>query len=241
MMRINNLTYVKALWALWKLLYESNINTNDPYWQSASSSMELHWCLCSKNIISKHKTFIPESLKTKTKHRSTNNGYFFVIVVVQSLSGVRLFGTPWTPAYQASLSFTTSQSLHRLMLLSRWCHPTISSSVTFFSSCFQFFPASGSFLMSQLFKSDGQGTGTSALASDFPMNIQDWFSLGLTALISLQSKELSKISSNTTVQKHQSFGTQPSLWFNSQSIHDYWTNHGFEYMDICWQSNVSAF
>ena len=117
MMRINNLTYVKALWALWKLLYESNINTNDPYWQSASSSMELHWCLCSKNIISKHKTFIPESLKTKTKHRSTNNGYFFVIVVVQSLSGVRLFGTPWTPAYQASLSFTTSQSLHRLMLI----------------------------------------------------------------------------------------------------------------------------
>ena len=116
MMRINNLTYVKALWALWKLLYESNINTNDPYWQSASFSTELHWCLCSKNIISKHKTFILESFK-KPIHRITSNGFFFVIVVVQSLSGVRLFGTPWTAAHQASLSFTTSQSLLRLMFI----------------------------------------------------------------------------------------------------------------------------
>ena len=212
MMRINNLTYVKALWALWKLLYESNINTNDPYWQSASSSMELHWCLCSKNIISKHKTFIPESLKTKTKHRSTNNGYFFVIVVVQSLSGVRLFGTPWTPAYQASLSFTTSQSLHRLMLLSRWCHPTISSSVTFFSSCHHSFPVSGSFWMSQLFTSGSQSIWASASVPS--MNCQGWFPLGLTALISLQSKELSRVFFSTTVSKHQ-FCAKPSLWSNS--------------------------
>ena len=96
--------------------------------------------------------------------------------------------------------------------LSQWCHPTISSSVVPFSSCLQSFPASGSFLVSQLFASGGQGTGASASASVLPMNIQDWFLLGLTGLILLQSKGLSRVFSNTTVQKHQFFSTQPSLW-----------------------------
>ena len=99
--------------------------------------------------------------------------------------------------------------------LSRWCHPTISSSVVPFSSCLQSFPASGSFLASQLFASGGQGTGASASASVFPMNIQDWFLLGLTGLILLQSKGLWRVFSNTTVQKHHFFGTQLSLWSNS--------------------------
>ena len=93
----------------------------------------------------------------------------------------------------------------------RWRHPTISSSVVPFSSCLQSFPASGSFLMSQLFISGGQSTGASALASVLPMNIQDWFPLELAGLISLQSKGLSRVFSNTTVQKHQFFDTQPSL------------------------------
>ena len=93
--------------------------------------------------------------------------------------------------------------------LSRWCHPTISSSVALFSSCPQSFPASGSFVMSQLFTSDGQSIRASA--SVLLMNIQDWLPLGLTDWISLQSKELSRVFSNTTVQKHQFFGTQPSL------------------------------
>ena len=84
----------------------------------------------------------------------------------------------------------------------------LSSSVTLFSSCLQFFPASGPFLMSQFFASGGQSIGT--LASVLPMNIQGWFPLGLTSLISLQSKELSRVFSNTTVQKHQYFSTQPS-------------------------------
>ena len=95
--------------------------------------------------------------------------------------------------------------------LSRWCHPTISSSVIPFSSRPQSFPASGSFPMSQLFTSGGQRTRVSASASVFPMNIQDWFSLGWTGWISLQSKGLSRVFSNTTVQKHQFFGTQLSL------------------------------
>ena len=94
---------------------------------------------------------------------------------------------------------------------SRGYHPTISSSVIPFSSCLQFFPASGSFPMSQLFKSGGQSIG--ALASILPINIQCWFPLGLTGLI-LQSKGLSRIFSNITVWKHQFFGTRPSLWSN---------------------------
>jgi len=98
--------------------------------------------------------------------------------------------------------------------LSLWCHPTISSSVGSFS-CLQSFPASGSFLMRQLFRSDSQSTGASASASVLPMNIWDWFPLGLTGLISLQSKGLSRVFSNTTVQKHRFFGAHPCLWSNS--------------------------
>ena len=95
--------------------------------------------------------------------------------------------------------------------LSQWCHPTISSFVIPFSFCFQSFPASGSFPMSQVFPSGGQSIGVLASASVLSMNIQDWFPLGRTGLISLHSKGLSRVFSNTTVQKHQFFGTQLSL------------------------------
>ena len=98
---------------------------------------------------------------------------------------------------------------------SQWCHPAISSSVIPFSSCLQSLPASGSFPMSQFFASGGQSIGASASASVLTMNIQDSFLLGLTGLISLQSKELSRVFSNTTVQKHQFLSTQPSSWSNS--------------------------
>ena len=94
--------------------------------------------------------------------------------------------------------------------LSQWCHPTISSSVVPFS-CPQSFPASGSFQMSQFFTSGGQSIGVSASASVLPMNIQDWFPLGWTGWISLLSKALSRVFSNTTVQKHQFFSAQLSL------------------------------
>ena len=99
--------------------------------------------------------------------------------------------------------------------LSRWCHPTISSSVVPFSSCLQSFPASGSFPMNQFFASGSQSSGASASASVLPMNIQDWFPLGWTGWISLQSKGLSRVFSNITAQKHQFLGTQLSLWSNS--------------------------
>ena len=95
--------------------------------------------------------------------------------------------------------------------LSQWCHPTISSSVIPFSSCLQSFPTSGSFQMSQLFSSGGQSIGVSSSISVLPMNTQDWSPLGWTGWISLQSKGLSRVFSNTTVQKHQFFSAQLSL------------------------------
>ena len=99
--------------------------------------------------------------------------------------------------------------------LSLWCHPTILSSIVPFSSCPQFSPASGSFPVSRLFASGGQNIGASASASVLLMNIQDWSPLGWTGWISLQSKGLSRVFSNTIVQKHQFFSPQPSLWSNS--------------------------
>ena len=115
--------------------------------------------------------------------------------------------------------------------LSRWCHPTISSSVVPFSSYLQSFPASGSFPVSQFFTTGGQSIGASVSTLVLQMNIQDWFPLGWTGWISLQSKGLSRVFSNTTVQKHQFFGTQLSLWPNSHNhtwlSHDYWKNHSF--------------
>ena len=155
--------------------------------------------------------------------------------VLQLPSRVWLFATPWTAAHQASLFLTISWSFlpHGLQHtrlpcpspspgvcsnscpLSQWCYLTISSSVTLFSFCLQSFPASGSFPMSRLFTSGGQSIGASASASVLPMNIQGWFLLELTGLISLKFKGLSRVFSKTTVWKHQFSGTQPSLWSNS--------------------------
>ena len=134
---------------------------------------------------------------------------------VQSLSHVRLFVTPWIIALQASLSTPTPGVYSNSFPLSRWCHPAISSSVIPFSSCPQSLPASESFPISQLFAWGGQSTGVSPLASLLPKNTQDWSPLEWTGWISLQSKGLSRGFSNTTVQKHQAFGTQPSSQSNS--------------------------
>ena len=98
---------------------------------------------------------------------------------------------------------------------SQWCHPTISSPLVPFFFCLQYFPVSGSFWINQFFISDGKSIGASASASELPMNIQDWFPLGLTGWISLQSKGISRVFSNTTVKKHQFFGTQLSSQSNS--------------------------
>ena len=120
--------------------------------------------------------------------------------------------------------------------LSWRCHPTISSSVVPFSSSLQSFPVSRSFQMSQLFSSSGQSIGVSASTSVLPMNIQAW-SLGWTGWISLQSKGLSRVFSNTINSLVFSFLYSPTL----TSIHDHWKNHSFDQTDLCWQSNISAF
>ena len=140
---------------------------------------------------------------------------FYVMCSVQSLSRVRFFGAPWTAARQDSLSITNSHSSLKLMFIESvmpsshliFCHP--------FSSCPQSLPSSGSFPMSQLFTWGGQSTGVSALASVLLMNTQDWCPLGWTGWTSLQSKGLSRVFSNTTLQKHQFFGTQLSSQSNS--------------------------
>ena len=130
--------------------------------------------------------------------------------LVQLLSHVQLLVTPWTAARQVSLSITNHGACSNSCPSNQWCHPTISSSVIPFSSYLQSFPASGSFPMSQFFALGGQSIGASASASVLPMNIQDWFPLRWTGWISLQSKGLSRVFSNTTVQKHQFFSAQLS-------------------------------
>ena len=147
--------------------------------------------------------------------------FSFHCLVVQSISHAQLFVTPWTVECQASLCITNSQSLLKIMSIELvmssnylvFCQPLL-----FLPSIFrlQSFPASVSFPMSQFFTSSGQSIGASTSASVIPLNIQDWFPLGLTGLISLLSTGLSRVFSNTTVQKHQFFGAQLS-WAELES------------------------
>ena len=132
----------------------------------------------------------------------------FLFSSAQLLSRVPLFVTPQTVAHQASLSITNSRSLLKLMSIESVMPSNHLSSVIPFSSCPQSLPASESFPKSRFFTSGGQSIGVSASALIFPMNIQDWFPLGLTGWIFLQSKGRSRVFSNTTLQKHQFFSTQ---------------------------------
>ena len=152
----------------------------------------------------------------------TNNA-----VVIQSLSCVQLFVTYGLQHAMLPCLPPSPGACSNSCPLSQWCHPTISSSVIPFSFCLQSFPASGSFQMSQHFTWGSQSFGPSASPSVLPMNTQDWFPLEWTGWISLHSKGLSRVFSNTTVQKHQFFGIQlysPTL----TSIHDYWKNHSLD-------------
>ena len=144
---------------------------------------------------------------------------------VQLLSHDWLFTTHGLQHSRHCCPSPTPRACSNTCPLSPWCHPIISFSVIPFSSCLQICPASGSFPMSQFFASGRQNIGVSASASVLPMNIQDWFPWGLPGLISLQSKGLSRVFSNTTVQKYHSsvlsFLYSPTLI----SIHDHWKNH----------------
>ena len=148
--------------------------------------------------------------------------------------------TSWGAERQASIRYHLPEfsqvHVHWIGYAIQWSQPLSPT----FSSCPQSFPTSGSFPMSWLFTSGGQSIGASASPSVFPINIQDWFPLQLTGLISLQSKGLSRVSSHTILQKHQFFGAQLSLWSNS---HPYMITRktSFNYTDLCWQSDISDF
>ena len=150
---------------------------------------------------------------------------------------------PWPILQHASLPYPSLShgACSNSDPLSRWCHPTISTSIVPLSSCLQSLPASGCFPMSWLFTSAGQSIGASASAPVFTMNIQGWLPLGLTGLISLQSKGLSRVSPAPQFESINSLVLSvfygPALTF----IHDYWKNHSFDCMNLCQQSNVSAF
>ena len=153
----------------------------------------------------------------KTFSDSVKFNIIFLILFssVQSLSRVRPFVTPWITSRQPLCPSPTPGVHSDLHPSSPWCHPAISSSVVPFSSYQQSLPASKSFPLSQHFASDGQSTGVSVLASFLPKKCQGWSPSEWTGWISLQSKGLSRVFSNTTVQKHQFFGTQPSSQSNS--------------------------
>ena len=181
-----------------------NSNFNEKYYtEDPRSSIKPKW--------DKHK-----EIQTYTRHNQTVS-QFSCSVTSDSLR-------PHEPQHARPPCPSPTPEVHpNPCPLSWWCHLTISSSVVPFYSCLQSFPASGSFQTSQLFTSGGQSIGVSASTSVPPMNTQDWSPLGWTGWISLQSKGLSRVFSNTTVVKHQFFGTQLLT-----SIHDYWKNHSFD-------------
>ena len=153
--------------------------------------------------------------KAKFSHVCFPRGCRLYNVVFQLLSHIWLFATPWTPAQKASLSFTISLSLLKLMSTELVMPSNHLILCTPFSFCPQSFPASGSFPMNWLFVSDGQNIIASASASVLPMNSQGWFPLELTCLISVLYKQLSRIFSSLTIRKHQFSGAQSSLWSSS--------------------------
>ena len=141
-----------------------------------------------------------------------------IFFMIQFSSATQSCLTLWPQGLQHSRLPCPSQTpgaCSKSCPLCRWCHPAISSSVVPFSSCLQSFSASGSFPVSQFFASGGQNIRVSASASVLPMNIQDWFPLGLTGLISLKSKEFSRVFSSTIIQKQQFSTAQLSLWSKS--------------------------
>ena len=144
-------------------------------------------------------------------HGQIHRPSLLVIIHSPLVLVVRLFATPWTAAHRLPCPSLLPEVWSNSCPSSRWCHPTISSSVVPFNSCLKSFPAAGSFPMSLFFKSSGQSIEASPSTSVLPVKIQGWFLLRLAGFISLQFKGLSTVFSNATVQKHQFFCTQLSL------------------------------
>ena len=166
-------------------------------WKPGSNTNVQQWGGGSKSLYPPYNKILPRHWKWRQNSYRCERITTEYQVVVQLLSCVPLFGTPGLQPARLPCSSPSPGACSNSCPLSRWCHPTISSSVTHFSSCLQSFPASGSFPTSWLFVSGGHSIGASV--SVFPMNIQDSFPFGLTGLISLLSKGLSRVFSNTTV------------------------------------------
>ena len=172
---------------------------------------------------------------------ASTSSYLVQFSLVQSLSRVRLSATPWIAARQASLSITNSWSPPKLMSIESmmpsnypiFCHPILLLS--------KIFPSIRICSNESTFASGGQSTGVSASTSVLPLNTHDWSPLGWAGWISLQAKGLSRVFSSTTVQKHQFFSAQLSCSPTLTFIYDYWKNHRFDKMDLCWQSDISVF
>ena len=178
-------------------------------WRISTLKTTRHWWMNSKTQINGQESFV---------HR-------FVIVHLLSVSdSLQPYGLQHTKLPCPSLSPRVCSSS---CPLSRWYHPTISSFVSPFSSCPQFFPASAFFPVSQLFASGGQSIGASASGSVLLMNIQDWFPLRLTGLISLESKGLSRVFSNTAVQKHWSYRFSACIWISCPRAFVYTVSYGW--------------
>ena len=184
---------------------------SSPVLQKTSSYLLIKIALQTKFyyfIIIYYKVIINNIYSYKIKILPTE--FLWQPIALLSLSRVWLFVTSWAAACQASLSFTISWNLLKLSPLSRWCHLTISSSVPLPS----IFPSIRVFSNESVLRIRWQSIGASASASVPSINIQDWFPLGLTGLISLPSKGLSRVFSHTIIQRHQLFGAHISLWFN---------------------------
>ena len=229
--------FIAALCIVAKTWKQSKCPSTDEWIKTCCVYVCVCVCVCVWNGIDMYGILL--SLKKNKNIAICSNMMDLEIFVVQLLSCIWLCNSmdcsmPGCPSLSPGIFLDTH--------VHWWCHPTISSSIAPFSSYPQSFPASESFPISVLFTSGGQSIGASASASVLPMNIQGWFLLGLTGLISLLSKRLPRVFSSTTVWKHQFFGVQPSFWSNYH-ICTWLLEKSYQrpYMDICQQSDVSAF
>ena len=165
----------------------------------------------------------------------------FLLVVVQTFSSVRILKIRSTPAHHIPYPLRSPEACSNLSPLSWWCHPTMLSSVVPFSSCLLSFSVSGSFPKSWAFASGGQSIGASASASVFPMNTRVDFFLGLTGLTPCSPTDSQESSPELLCKSISTLVLSLLYGPTLTSIHDYWKNHSFDYMDLCWQSHVSAF
>ena len=242
-------------WAVYNIIYKYIFHVRrwvDSSWPDIGRRFILSFYWFSHNLsligLVAHKTHLWDSCLDQvqmgwdTLQSNVIHARFAVLAaVVQSLSHIWLFATLWKQHTGLPCPSPAPRVCSNLRSLSLWCHPTISSSVTPFSFCPHSFPSSGSFPKSQLFVSGGQSIGASASASVLPMNIQGWFPLGWLVWSPCCPRD-SQESSPAPQFKSISSSVFSLLYGPTLTcIHDYWKNHSFDSMDLCWQTDVSFY